>query len=710
VARGKFHNVRAVQVSMTTRRVLKKSDRARMGAVRLDASSRRAPNTRDIQASGDAADDLAPPVSRDRRVFRHHARSRIWLMPAAVTALAVVGCGSQGIEVATCQIGKEVTCSCGDGRAGVQICDAKGKFGSCACPPPVACTSGITVSCTCTDGDRGTQTCASSGVFAVCVCAPPACTPNERAACKCSNGLGGAQVCNGAGLFGTCDCTNQEASHPPLVGVLDFPNPSPTVQVRVNHAAFWTPGANLGRNFYWDAWVAPRTSGNLISDGFGVVHALRWGPILQEGQLVFQGELSTAAGPVAFAAAEGPAPGEWGHHAITLIEDATLDSLPPTVFVYWNGICVGMTRFPVADRQAGIVGNGDGTLYAMGSLSGSLGGRLAAIRGLDQFSPFAQRYPMWAFLPERTFSPWVRNTPVDFLADYTHRAGQIEDIAPLGYNGGTAAAPLRRHPGTFESLIPVADMPVLPQWVMDPEGPYGTVGQLPFNTHQIVPTPASPPARALVFDSFGRAGQNFVWQQVPTLGQTEGGSLGPQAWKAGIVGPPEVPAPFGIINGRAVYLERQIGLAWVDVHSTDQDVRIDRFRAGWGHGTTGIAFRVIDSKNWSFFFADQLLTVRRSEQPAQIFLGRIVAGLRKNDLTVTPATDNWTRIRVLASSAMVTVFVDDGRGGWTTLGSMADQVAPSGATGAGLAGAPSYPQAYSLWRADNFTVCSPGGC
>ena len=131
------------------------------------------------------------------------------------------------------------------------------------------------------------------------------------------------------------------------------------------------------------------------------------------------------------------------------------------------------------------------------------------------------------------------------------------------------------------------------------------MGQLPPNTHEVVPAPAPPPASALIFDSFGRRGQNFVWQLVPNLGKTEAGSLGRQDWMATSVGPQEMPAPFGIINGRAVFLERQIALAWVDAQTTDQDVRIDRFRAGWGHGTTGVAFRVVDAMNWGYLFADR---------------------------------------------------------------------------------------------------------
>ena len=490
------------------------------------------------------------------------------------------------------------------------------------------------------------------------------------------------QLCSTNATFGPCDCRPEEANHPPVVGVLDFPDPSPSVQTHVNHGTFWSTGANLGRRFHWDAWLAPRTSGTLVSDGYGESHALRWGAVLQDGQFVFQGEFRTNNGSVKFSAAEGPAPGEWGHHAIDLIEDS---GLPPSALVYWNGICVGFTSFAAVDRQAGVTGNGDGTLYVMGSPSGGLGGRLAAVRAFETFSPYSGGYPLLAFLPERTFSPWIGSISADFLAEYTRPGTDIQDLSS-GYAGGDAVAPLQRHPGTLESSIPASGVTVLPHWVADPESPYGTVGQLPVNTHEVIPVPAPPPAGALVFDSFGRRGQNFVWQQVPTLGQTEAGSLGPQPWTIGITGPPDMPAAFGIINGRAVYLEHGAGVAWVDVHSADQDIRIDRFHAGWGQGTTGIAFHVIDARNWGYLFADEM-TGLTSSSPSLIYLGLIVDGVQKGNAAIlTPPTENWTRLRLVARATTATAYIDDGRGGWTTIGMLQGLSAATNATGAGLAG------------------------
>ncbi len=171
-----------------------------------------------------------------------------------------------------------------------------------------------------------------------------------------------------------------------------------------------------------------------------------------------------------------------------------------------------------------------------------------------------------------------------------------------------------------------------------------------------------------------------------------------------------MPGAFGIINGRAVFLERQMGVAWVDVHSTDQDIRIDRFPAGSGHGTTGIAFRVADVKNWGYLYVDEISALT-PDLPRIAYLGLVINGTQGGNVTfLTPPTDNWTRLRVVTNGATITGYIDDGRGGWTMIGMLSGKPAATNATGAGLAGAPGYQQAYSLWRADNFTVCSPGGC
>lgn len=626
--------------------------------------------------------------------------------------LSSAGCDRREVRIARCTKGEQVTCACANGEVGLQSCDASGVLGTCSCEPPAGCPPGITVSCVCTDGDPGTQLCNAGGTFDACRCAPPACVENEIAACACPNGWSGTQLCARNRTFGACDCRSQEASHPPVLGVLDFPDPSPSTQAHVNHGRFWATGANLGRRFHWDAWVAPRTSGYLVSDGFGPAHALRWGPVLQNGQMVFQGEFFTSAGAVKFAAVEGPAPGEWGHHAIDLVEDATI--LPPAVFLYWNGICVGMSTFKAADRLAAVVGPdgqvvGDGTLYVMGPPSGTMGGRIAAVRAFEQFSPFATGLPLAAFLPERTLGAWMGYVAADFLADYSRPMNSIPDISPSGYSGGNPAAAPVFHPGTVENALPSTPAATLPHWVADPESPYGTVGPLPPNAHETIPSADPPPADALIFDSFGRRSQTFVWQDVPTLGSTEAGSLGAQAWTIGTVGPAQVPAPFGILNGRAVFLERQVGVAWVNAGTSDQDIRLDRFHAGSGHGTTGIAFRVVDAKNWGYVFADQS-TALSPEQNGQILLGRIVDGAQRADKILTVTTDNWVRLRVVASATTVTVYLDDGKGGWVTVGSLAGQTAAPNATGAGLAGAPSYLTASSLWRGDNFTVCTPDGC
>ena len=95
----------------------------------------------------------------------------------------------------------------------------------------------------------------------------------------------------------------------------------------------------------------------------------------------------------------------------------------------------------------------------------------------------------------------------------------------------------------------------LPTWFADPASPYGS--NEPGTSLTPPPEPGTSLVTPQVYDTFARANQNFFLQAVPSLGTTEAGSRGPLPWHAGTVGPPIMTAPFGIIAGRAVFLERQ---------------------------------------------------------------------------------------------------------------------------------------------------------
>jgi hypothetical protein len=318
------------------------------------------------------------------------------------------------------------------------------------------------------------------------------------------------------------------------------------------------------------------------------------------------------------------------------------------------------------------------------------------------------------------FTPGPAATPPDFLAEYTRPGVQVADLAPVGYPGGLTGVP-RKHPGKLANGIVINRMssdqgffglaaPIgpLPTLVADPDSPYGA-GRTGVVSHTPAPAPTAGPAGALIFDSFARPNQNFVLQSVPSLGMTESGSLGPLVWNVATIGAPIMAAPFGLMSGRAVFLERQPGLAWVDAGTTEQDVRVERLRIGLEYGTAGAAFRVVDAKNWSYAFVDQEQSATGAPAPVQV--GAFVNGVLGPVTSIASPNEDWSFLRVVAQTSTVDLYVSThGGNDWTKIGTVANQRATAAATGAGLIGAPTAEQATSLWRVDTFTVCPLGTC
>jgi hypothetical protein len=494
--------------------------------------------------------------------------------------------------------------------------------------------------------------------------------------------------------------------------VLDNPDPidGGTVAAHISHGRFWESPATFSSTFFWDAYLAPRTAGTLVSDGYGANHEFLWQaqPSADGSQLIFQGSVFDGSNEP-FTAAEGPAPGEWGYHAVNLT--SALGFGPPYVFTYWNGVAVGVSPFTTKQRRSvAPTGHGEGNLYVMGSTVGNtLGGRIAGLRAWDGTTPLGNDNPTWAFVPERTFSHEAGSATVDLLIDYTVAGVQVADLSPLGYSGGGAGPP-RLHPGALLNFP--EDQPSLktgpgPSWVSDARSPFGKGGLLA-NTGERLPLRGSAPPRSLVFDSFARASQTFVFQLSPSLGFTEAGTLGARAWNTGSFNRPIVSSSFGILNGRAVFLERQPAIAWVDCGTADQDIRLARLTGPGQVGTTGIAFRVINTINW--WYAIFVGEPPGFPSPSQLRVGYYLNTLHQPLVAYPAPVEGWKTLRVVASGSTLTFFVDNQTGGWTTVGSVTSDVLKT-ATGAGLAGARQSDEATSLWRGDDFTVCPAAtGC
>lgn len=453
----------------------------------------------------------------------------------------------------------------------------------------------------------------------------------------------------------------------------------------VYHGFFWTPGQDLGP-CDWEAWLAPgeEAATYWISDGSGGAHAILAGFTYDapSGLNTVTGNMNgTLAGPSFSSGSDGLAPGEWGHVLIAF--DLT------TIYTLINGVCCGQTAWTGGVRQSP---SGDqGRLFIGGSDHQNWRGKILAVRGLEGFSRAANS-PTWT--PERPFHDWIdigtQHVPASFLAVYDRPTWLVEDLSE-GWQG-------RKHPGVVTGrwsdpvvmLDPVLAARVPPRFSHDATLPYGNYGLVVPVGATLVP-PATP-AGAKVFDSFSRANQTPAFQRTPSLGSTESGSLGVLPWTVtnGQV--------WGILCGRAYPYGLNGTFALVEVGTSQQDVRVTR-KLGDGlnpaHPVT-LALRCDGAGNG---YAAETANATGS----RIILYKITNHLRAATLIDAGAAGTtWTKLRVVVDDVTdtFTLYVDDGAGGWTNLGSAVD-VTYQTATKAGLW---QYSTNDTYARFDDFTV------
>lgn len=471
----------------------------------------------------------------------------------------------------------------------------------------------------------------------------------------------------------------------------------------IDHGYFWghDAGTDLGAAFYWEAWVKPLGSGYLVSDGYGGAHAFLWGFVGSDGgpYTVTGNVWSSIADAVSFSGIHRLAHEQWAHIAVGLSGGK--------IYTWVNGVGDTLTSFSGIRTTLGTA-SGCGKLYVGGSdhLNGTF--RLAALRGWDrgEYVPST----LEAFAPERSWLPSYSNSSIaSFMAEYVgHGAIIIPDYGrAISATGGIS----ERHPGrrigvgAFASAFlqgpqtapgPGGGGP-FPTFVLDEDCPYGR--QLGTTTASVGVTqiPESVPSGAVVFDSFNRAEQTWAFQQVPSLGSTEGGSAGPLVWQS------DGEMPFGILDGQAVFLGRaSLGTlvgkpAWVMTGITNQDVRITRRVGGTVAPAVGIVFRLIDGDNFWFVYA--------YPDGTTCFLGSYTAGVETVGTTFFNISSGDTVIRVVASGTTITVFTGDGET-WTQREQRTGQTLHQAGQGTGIIGPHSftYTPLAGFGRWDDFTV------
>lgn len=543
-----------------------------------------------------------------------------------------------------------------------------------------------------------------------------------------------------AGFMSAADKAALDALGTPRTAVLEF---TQTYIGHVRHGQFWLPPPVTLGDFLWEAWIkvanlqtvnGSQVPGYLISDGYGGAHALLWG--FSQGAvdavLMPTGNIWNGSSGQGLAADEGAYPGEWIHYAVSLVNDPAAGSAKQTT-VYINGIAVGTSSFTGTRQSKTTVSDGCGDLFVMGSNHDNLTGRLAQLRGFENFCPHT--YPRKAFVPETNLGPQAYAddgtfTDCNFLASYQLGGGIIPDLAPIGYNGGSGTA--KRHPGAIYSAGPEATGSVtrgipnasasafpMPRWVYDDNCPAGAPNRDALTVPTLdVPSLSPCPVGAKLFDSFDRAQQNYAWRSSPTLGSTDSrASLGSLAWTThGITSSGLSSSVWGIRYGMAIPLSGTLGTtAEVDTGSATQDIRVTRRAGSNGVNSTGICFRFQDRDN--FWFAYPI------SDGAAIRVGAYNAGTYDkpdNGDAVpafngysTAAVPSWERLRVVASGTTITIYVgvdsnvDDANGfpvyTWTQIGQLTSQTHLQSATKAGICGIPyNANDVTSMMRMDNW--------
>lgn len=469
---------------------------------------------------------------------------------------------------------------------------------------------------------------------------------------------------------------------------------------RVCHGPVWqfTPGTDLGSGFLREYWVRfTRDNQGAVyigSDGPGGAHAWLDGGETGGGVVRITGNVWDGERLWSFGSATRFAVGEWVHVRIAWTAATGL------IRVWINGVGAGEAYFP-GPRVAG--SGGAGVLFIGGSDHQNAAFDLAAVRAFDRAFP-GPAMSRYGFVPKRAFGGFVVDggtlIPVDFLPDYGAPGAVIPDHAPLGVVSWDGGPPVR-HPGVIGGswaagydahLDDVPGYPPVefPSSVDDPTCPYGQRYEDVPEPAELDRVPATPPTGAVLFDSFGRRNQTGAYQAHPTLGDLEVGG----SWKVSI------PDSWGIVDGHAVYLDGSPGIAWDDLGSADQDVRVDCLRAPWSRGATGVSFRV-DTDNPSNYWRAY---VDAKIEPSGVLKTALCVGFKLNGVMTEiagpyglPIGDDWTTLRVQPVGDVIRVYLDD-----TLAFEATGQTALRCATGCGLSNVPAYGEPSSFARYGNF--------
>lgn len=463
----------------------------------------------------------------------------------------------------------------------------------------------------------------------------------------------------------------------------------------ITHNDFWkTSGASLGNAMSWERWMRgdPFASGEYdIADGYGGGHAILASAV--NGNIIFnQGQSNEAI--ISFDADDFPPIGVFCCLRVSILDDPY--SLP--VIILWqNGIPVGRAFIPADSPPLvrTVAGSGSGTLFVGGSDHSNFKGWLAFVRAWDTVSA-CDFLPSQAYVPARFFTGVGPNgEPVDFMVSYiADRLGIYPDVSS-GYDSNGQFPRRFTHPGRPYRGLDYGQFfwtnPTAPVELPTIDYITNTPFDKNFNENDATLiasltrgyTPKSPPAGALLFDSFSRADQTFAHTDTPDFGSFEYCSFGGvPRWKSGYpsgnvqtVPTPNAPTPpgvsdggiqkaaVGIYNRSAIPLDTWDTLAWGNANTANMTVEVTR-RSHVntnGDGQCGLAFRVQDEFHfWTFFF-QFIRNGQGSTVDKNLYLYRwdaAGAGTFVASAGLPGGNEDFQKLRVVTSGNSIECFVD----------------------------------------------------
>lgn len=460
----------------------------------------------------------------------------------------------------------------------------------------------------------------------------------------------------------------------------------------VNCGKFWDRIAlatpyGLGTAMRWRA-IASLAGGKLVSDGYGGAHALLWDgeecgttpPTYSGGgEIAIADNAGNYIGPqTEWFCVYGTVRGEWGFHEFHMLPDVAGNLW---TCGWLNGVIVGRRYVgPAATRQRCTVPfEGAGQLNLFGAEDHATGAlRCAGIQAFDRSDPYSA-VPFRPYVPERVFGKEFNGVECDFLMTFDGDPTATPVDASSGYDLGNPAGAKFKHPGKFQTWN--INGTSFTRYLYDPYNPYGKVGDIP-NPHgavysRVQATPTVPSGNPLAFDDFIREDSDWFWMNVggPTPGATDSrGALGALTYvQSNIEAGVTLPVPgrkFGILKCRFRCWESLDCAALVNVGQSNVVVQ---FRRDPQLAVTGMMFRATGSDAQN----GQVVWTRHDEGGASntgtIFWREITTG----GTTATgsfAANTTWTYARVLANGTTLTYQIDDGSGGWTTVGTRAGVV------------------------------------